>query len=62
MEVNGQLHALAALPPGEIATGIHWIGSCSQIRSRNEIKICRLQRKDITVYNPSQRVLTWKNL
>jgi hypothetical protein len=26
MEVSGQLHAPAALPPGEIATGTHWIG------------------------------------
>jgi hypothetical protein len=26
MEVSGQLHALAALPPGERAPGIHWIG------------------------------------
>jgi hypothetical protein len=25
MEVSGQLHALAALPPGEIALGTHWI-------------------------------------
>jgi hypothetical protein len=26
MEVSSQLHALAALPPGEGAPGIHWIG------------------------------------
>jgi hypothetical protein len=27
MGVSGQLHALAALPPGEKASGIHWIRS-----------------------------------
>jgi hypothetical protein len=26
MEVSGQLHASAALPPREIAPGTHWIG------------------------------------
>jgi hypothetical protein len=26
MEVSDQFHALAALPPGEIAPGTHWIG------------------------------------
>jgi hypothetical protein len=26
MEVSGQLHAAAALPPGERTPGIHWIG------------------------------------
>jgi hypothetical protein len=26
MEVSGQFHVLAALPPGEIAPGTHWIG------------------------------------
>jgi hypothetical protein len=26
MEVSGQLHALAALPPRERASGTHWIG------------------------------------
>jgi hypothetical protein len=26
MEVSGQLHAPAALPPGERAPGTHWIG------------------------------------
>jgi hypothetical protein len=26
MEVSGQLHAMAALPPGERAPGTHWIG------------------------------------
>jgi hypothetical protein len=26
MEVNPQLHAPAALPPGEKAPGTHWIG------------------------------------
>jgi hypothetical protein len=26
MEVSGQLHATAALPPGEIAHCTHWIG------------------------------------
>jgi hypothetical protein len=25
LEVSGQLHALAALPPGERAPGTHWI-------------------------------------
>jgi hypothetical protein len=27
MEVSGELHAPAALPPGETAPGTHWIGS-----------------------------------
>jgi hypothetical protein len=27
MEVTGQLHAPAALPPGERAPGTHWIGA-----------------------------------
>jgi hypothetical protein len=27
MEVSGQLHALAALPPRKNARGTHWIGS-----------------------------------
>jgi hypothetical protein len=26
MEVSGQFHAPAALPPGESAPGTHWIG------------------------------------
>jgi len=26
MDVSGQLHALAALPPGERAPSTHWIG------------------------------------
>jgi hypothetical protein len=26
MKVSDQLHASAALPPGEIAAGTHWIG------------------------------------
>jgi hypothetical protein len=26
MEVSGQLHVPAALPPGEKAPGTHWIG------------------------------------
>jgi hypothetical protein len=32
MEMSGQLHAPAALPPGEIAPGTHWIEHCVYLR------------------------------
>jgi hypothetical protein len=28
MEVSGQLHAAAVLPPGKDPPGTHWIGGC----------------------------------
>jgi hypothetical protein len=33
MEVNGQFHVPAALSPGEIASGTHWIGGWVDPRS-----------------------------
>jgi hypothetical protein len=37
MEVNGQNHALAALPPGN-NTSTHWIGGCESPRARLDVQ------------------------
>jgi hypothetical protein len=42
MEVSGQLHALAALPPRESAIGSHWIGG-SLIKA-NKLKATDISR------------------
>jgi hypothetical protein len=33
MEVSGQLHSPAALPPRERAPGTHWMGGCADARA-----------------------------
>jgi hypothetical protein len=59
MDVSGQLHGPAALPPGESAPGTHWIGG--QVGPRvglgavNEIKFlhCRESNPGRPAHSPS---------
>jgi hypothetical protein len=37
--VSGQLHAPAALPPGEIAPATHFMGGCAGLRHNGEEEI-----------------------
>jgi hypothetical protein len=37
LEVNGQLHAPTALPPGERARGTHWIGGWVDETKKREL-------------------------
>jgi hypothetical protein len=52
MEVSGQLHAPAALPPG-IAPDTHWIGGCVDPRRNGEEKNSQ-PRQGIEPLNPDR--------
>jgi hypothetical protein len=50
MEVSGQLHAPAALPPGERALGTHWIvgwvGPSVSLQAVEKTKFCPCQESN----------------
>jgi hypothetical protein len=69
MEVSGQLHATAALPPEETAPGTHWIGGCLGPRAGPDAMVqrkiscpCRESNPGRPAHSPSLYRLSYPSL